>query len=60
MITKSAVRSDFKYIRTLLQDANFQMTGKNFQREIAEEIANELVAAATNFLVWVEEQEEAN
>lgn len=60
MITKSEVRSDFKYIRSLLQQADFQMTGKNFQSESAQEIANELVAAATNFLVWVEQQEEAN
>ena len=59
MLTKSDVRKDFQYIRSLLQQANFQMTDQNFEPGEAEEIANDLIAAATNFLVWVEQQREA-
>ena len=60
MLTKSDVRKDFQYIRSLLQQANFQMNNQNFKPAEAEEIANDLIAAATNFLVWVEQQREAN
>jgi len=60
MLTKSDVRKDFQYIRSLLQQANFQMNNKNFKAGEAEEIANDLIAAATNFLMWVEQQKEVN
>lgn len=56
MITKSDVRKDFGYIRMLLQQANLQLNDKNFNEDEASEIANELIAAATVFSEWVEEQ----
>ena len=56
MITKTDVRKDFGYIRMLLQQANHQLTGNNFNEDQASEIANELIAAATVFSEWVEEQ----
>ena len=56
MITKTDVRKDFGYIRLLLQQANYQLTSKNFDEVEASEIANELIAAATVFSEWVEEQ----
>ena len=56
MITKTDVRKDFGYIRMLLQQANNQLIGKNFNEAEASEIANELIAAATVFSEWVEEQ----
>ena len=56
MITKTDVRKDFGYIRMLLQQANHQLNDKNFNEDDASEIANELIAAATVFSEWVEEQ----
>jgi hypothetical protein len=56
MITKGDVRKDFGYIRMLLQQANLQLNDKNFNEDEASEIANELIAAATVFSEWVEEQ----
>jgi hypothetical protein len=56
MITKGDVRKDFGYIRMLLQQANLQLNVKNFNEDEASEIANELIAAATVFSEWVEEQ----
>jgi hypothetical protein len=56
MIKKSDVRKDFGYIRMLLQQANLQLNDKNFNEDEASEIANELIAAATVFSEWVEEQ----
>jgi hypothetical protein len=56
MITKTDVRKDFGYIRMLLQQANHQLSGNNFNEVEASEIANELIAAATVFSEWVEQQ----
>jgi len=56
MITKTDVRKDFSYIRMLLQQADRQLVGKNFDEAEASEIANELIAAATVFSEWVEQQ----
>jgi hypothetical protein len=56
MITKTDVRKDFGYIRMLLQQANYQLTSNNFDEVEASEIANELIAAATVFSEWVEQQ----
>ena len=56
MITKTDVRKDFSYMRMLLQQADCQLVGKNFDEVEASEIANELIAAATVFSEWVEEQ----
>jgi hypothetical protein len=56
MITKTNVRKDFSYLRALLKEANYIMTDKDFNKSAAEELANEIIAAATVFSEWVEEQ----
>lgn len=60
MKTKGSVRKEFTYLRSLLQDADKMMkvSGKWFDKERAEELANEIIASATVFAEWVDEQEE--
>lgn len=60
MKTKGSVRKEFSYLRSLLQDADKMMkvSGKWFDKERAEELANEIIASATVFAEWVDEQEE--
>ena len=54
--TKTSVRKDFGYLRALLKEANYLMTDQEFNKSAAEELANEIIAAATVFSEWVEEQ----
>jgi hypothetical protein len=54
--TKTSVRKDFSYLRALLKEANYLMTDQEFNKSAAEELANEIIAAATVFSEWVEEQ----
>ena len=54
--TKISVRKDFSYLRALLKEANYLMTDQEFNKSAAEELANEIIAAATVFSEWVEEQ----
>ena len=56
MITKTDVRKDLSYLRSLLKEANYIMTDKDFNKSAAEELANEIIAAATVFSEWVEQQ----
>lgn len=60
MKTKGSVRKEFTYLRSLLQDADKMMKVSNkwFDKERAEELANEIIASATVFAEWVDEQEE--
>lgn len=60
MKTKSSVRKEFTYLRSLLQDADkiMKVSNKWFDKERAEELANEIIASATVFAEWVDEQEE--
>ena len=56
MKTKTSVRKEFSYLRALLKEANYLMTDQEFNKSAAEELANEIIAAATVFSEWVEEQ----
>lgn len=60
MKTKGSVRKEFSYLRSFLQDADKMMkiSNKWFDKERAEELANEIIASATVFAEWVDEQEE--
>lgn len=60
MKTKASVRKEFTYLRSLLQDADkiMKVSNKWFDKERAEELANEIIASATVFAEWVDEQEE--
>lgn len=59
MKTKTSVRKEFTYMRVLLQQANKLMTESKsyFNQDEARELANEMIASATVFSEWVEEQE---
>ena len=57
--TKSQVRSDFRYARFLMRQADDVMKSGSTDFEDMESIANEMIAAASTFAQWVEEQKEA-
>ena len=57
--TKSQVRSDFKYAREMMRQADAAMKSGSTDFEDMESIANEMIAAASTFAQWVEEQKEA-
>lgn len=57
--TKSQVRSDFKYAREMMRQADAVMRSSSKNFEDMESIANELIAAASTFAQWVEEQKES-
>lgn len=56
MITKGDVRDTSKYIRELLRQVDKALASDDL--EDAQELANELVAAASVFDCWVIEQRE--
>jgi hypothetical protein len=63
MTNKGQVRSDFKHVRFLMQEAEKIMKNSSQINEWEEssdagQIANELVAAAGTFFQWVQEQNE--
>ena len=59
MKTKTSVRKEFSYMRVLLQQADKLMAESKsyFNQDEARELANEMIASATVFSEWVEEQE---
>lgn len=57
--TKSHVRSDFRYAREMMRQADAAMKSGSADFEDMESIANELIAAASTFAQWIEEQKEA-
>lgn len=60
-ITKAQVRSDFKYIRFLMQEAEKVMKDKSItdfsESSQAGQMALELIASASIFQQWLETQE---
>ena len=55
MYAKKDVTTEFTYIRELLRQAQAILTSKSPDWEDADQLANELVASATVFRAWVEE-----
>jgi hypothetical protein len=60
MATKASVRWESKYIRELLRQVEDTLSAKALDLEDAEELANELIASATVFAQWVNEQRDNN
>jgi hypothetical protein len=60
MATKAGVRAESKYIRELLRQVEDALSAKALDLEDAEELANELIASATVFAQWVNEQRDNN
>lgn len=60
--TKSQVRSDFKYVRFLMQKADEVMKDKSItdfsESSDAGQLALELIASASTFKQWLDEQDE--
>ena len=57
--TKHHVRSDFKYAREMMRQANEAMRSNSTDYDRMEEIANEMMACAATFAQYIEEQKEA-
>ena len=55
MTSKGSVRSDFRYARDLMRQAETLM--QNWDQEEANDIANNLIAAVTTFAQYVEDQQ---
>lgn len=56
--TKKNVRSDFRYARELMRQADQAMTANRSDFDNLDEIANELIACVATFSQWIEEQRE--
>lgn len=55
MTSKGSVRSDFRYARDLMRQAETLM--RNWDQKEADDIANNLIAAVTTFAQYVEDQQ---
>jgi fructose-bisphosphate aldolase class 1 len=58
-ITKRHVRSDFTYARAMMRLADEAMRTNSGNFDEMEQIANEMIACASTFAQYVEEQREA-
>lgn len=56
MPSKTDVRWESKYIRELLRQVEDTLNSKTLDLVDADELANELIASATVFAEWVNEQ----
>lgn len=56
MTTKAQVRAESTYIRELLRQVDNTLKSDTLDLEDAEQLANELVASATVFTEWLNEQ----
>ena len=56
MTSKAQVRAESTYIRELLRQIDETLKGDLQDPEDAEQLANELIASATVFAQWVNEQ----
>lgn len=56
--TKRSVRSDFKYARELMRQADYAMKSGSRDFDDLESIANELIACVATFSQWIEDQRE--
>ena len=54
--TKSRVRSDFKYARELMRQADAAMKSGTYDLEDLQSIESELIACMSTFSQWIEEQ----
>ena len=59
-ITKKDVRSEFKYCRDLMRQADEAMKNPDIDLSDAESIALELSASSSVFFCWVEQQQGNN
>ena len=57
-VTKSNVRSDFRYARELMRQADAAMKANSTDFHDLESIANELIACVATFSQWIEDQRE--
>jgi hypothetical protein len=58
MTSKGSVRSDFRYVRDLMRQAETLMQKHNWDQKEADDIANNLIAAVTTFAQYVEDLEQ--
>ena len=58
MTSKGSVRSDFRYVRDLMRQAETLMQNRNWDQKEADDIANNLIAAVTTFAQYVEDQQQ--
>lgn len=56
MTTKAQVRAESTYIRELLRQVDATLKADTLDLEDAEQLANELIASATVFTAWLNEQ----